>query len=75
MHATLAVARGRSRAVLERVVNEMSDTLATFFSQLDRQRYLALSIELREFPGMWAYKSLNNIHQRYTGCADSFNGR
>lgn len=65
VHVTLAVAPGRSRVVLEQVVNEMSDSLAAFFSQDYRQRYLALSIELREFAGMWAYRSLNNIHQRY----------
>ncbi|AQV98150.1 5-carboxymethyl-2-hydroxymuconate isomerase [Cupriavidus necator] len=65
VHVTLAVAPGRTRATLEKAINELFDTLAAFFSPEYRRRYLALSIELREFDSTWAYKTLNNVHQRY----------
>ncbi|NSX17541.1 5-carboxymethyl-2-hydroxymuconate Delta-isomerase [Cupriavidus taiwanensis] len=67
VHVTLAIAAGRSHDVLDRTVSALFDTLSEHFGELYRRRYLALSLELREFGG--AYRSLNNIHQRYSTTA------
>lgn len=64
VHVMLAVAPGRSQDVLDRTVSALFDTLTAHFAEPYRRRYLALSLELREFAG--AYRSLNNIHQRYS---------
>lgn len=63
VHVTLAVAPGRAQDVLDRTVSALFDALTAHFAEHYRRRYLALSLELREFAG--AYRSLNNIHQRY----------
>ncbi|CAM3214818.1 5-carboxymethyl-2-hydroxymuconate Delta-isomerase [Cupriavidus taiwanensis] len=67
VHVTLAVAAGRPQDVLDRTVTAMFDCLTAHFAEPYRRRYLALSLELREFAG--AYRSLNNIHQRYSTTA------
>ncbi|WP_444634684.1 5-carboxymethyl-2-hydroxymuconate Delta-isomerase [Cupriavidus oxalaticus] len=69
VHVTLAVASGRSPDVLGHTVNALFDAITAHFDALYRRRYLALSLELREFAGPGAYRSLNNIHQRFSGTA------
>ncbi|MFJ4291397.1 5-carboxymethyl-2-hydroxymuconate Delta-isomerase [Cupriavidus sp. NPDC089707] len=69
VHVTLAVASGRTRDVLDRTVNALFDAITAHFDALYRRRYLALSLELREFAGPGAYRSLNNIHQRFSSTA------
>ncbi|AEI83060.1 hypothetical protein CNE_BB2p02560 (plasmid) [Cupriavidus necator N-1] len=66
VHVTLAVAAGRPGDVLGDTVNALFDAMIAHFAALYRRRYLALSLELREFSGAGTYRSLNNIHQRFS---------
>lgn len=65
VHVTLAVAAGRPDHVLGRAVDALFNAMTEHFEALYHHRYLALSLELREFAGAGSYRSLNNIHQRF----------
>lgn len=63
VHATLKIGSGRSEDEKEAIGTALFETLKTHFAALFDQRFLALSMELYEFPRP-TYKH-SNIHARF----------
>ncbi|WP_457577655.1 5-carboxymethyl-2-hydroxymuconate Delta-isomerase [Desulfomarina sp.] len=63
VHGSLTVAAGRSEDDLERVAEELFAMITDHFREISRNRYLALSLELKEFSRPTLKKS--NIHERF----------
>ncbi|MDQ0189131.1 5-carboxymethyl-2-hydroxymuconate Delta-isomerase [Alicyclobacillus cycloheptanicus] len=63
VHATLKIGAGRSEADKQQVGDELFEVMKAHFADLMSRRYLALSMELYEFPRP-TYKH-GNIHARF----------
>jgi 5-carboxymethyl-2-hydroxymuconate isomerase len=64
VHVTLKMAAGRDAATKQRACDALFDMLKAHFATLFERRYLALSMEVREFDEGGTYKH-NNIHKRF----------
>ncbi|GGA66386.1 5-carboxymethyl-2-hydroxymuconate Delta-isomerase [Ornithinibacillus halotolerans] len=63
VHVTLKIGKGRSEVVRKAVCDQIFQVIEQHFENIYANRYLALSMELYEFPYP-TYKK-NNIHKRY----------
>ena len=64
VHVTLKMAAGRDPAAKKRACDALFDVVKAHFAALFAKRYLALSMEVREFDEGGTYKH-NNIHARF----------
>jgi 5-carboxymethyl-2-hydroxymuconate isomerase len=64
VHTTLKIGAGRSEEVKQKIIEALFETIKSFFEPLYQKRYLALSLELYEFPERYSLKH-NNIHKRF----------
>ncbi|WP_322994808.1 5-carboxymethyl-2-hydroxymuconate Delta-isomerase [Castellaniella sp.] len=64
VHATVKIGAGRSPQAVKDTANALFDMMKQHFAVQFDQRYLALSLELSEFPEAGTLKH-NNIHKRY----------
>lgn len=63
VHATLKIGAGRSEEEKQAACDELFEVLKEHFAPLFEHRYLALSMELYEFPRpTWKH---SNIHKRF----------
>ncbi len=64
VHVTLKMAAGRAATTRKRACDALFDAIKAHFAALYERRYLALSMEVREFDEGGTYKH-NNIHARF----------
>ncbi|UZJ79366.1 5-carboxymethyl-2-hydroxymuconate Delta-isomerase [Fictibacillus sp. KU28468] len=64
VHGVLKIGAGRSEADKKAVCDELFEVIKSHFAELFASRYLALSMELKEFSDAGTYKQ-NNIHGRF----------
>ncbi|MED1201586.1 5-carboxymethyl-2-hydroxymuconate Delta-isomerase [Heyndrickxia acidicola] len=64
VHTTLKIGAGRSEEIKKEITEEIFKTISVVFEPLFQSRYLALSLELYEFPEKYSLKH-NNIHARF----------
>ncbi|MFT0531559.1 5-carboxymethyl-2-hydroxymuconate Delta-isomerase [Castellaniella hirudinis] len=64
VHATVKIGAGRSPQAVKDTAQALFEMMQQHFAALFQQRYLALSLELSEFPEAGTLKH-NNIHKRY----------
>lgn len=63
VHAILKIGKGRTEAEKKKIGDDLFSTIDKHFIKIFDRRYLALSMELYEFPTP-TYKH-NNIHKRF----------
>lgn len=64
VHSTLKIGAGRTAEEKQRVCSTLFAMIKEHFAALYAKRYLALSLELREFDAAGTYKH-NNVHGRF----------
>ncbi|GAK12405.1 5-carboxymethyl-2-hydroxymuconate Delta-isomerase [Geomicrobium sp. JCM 19039] len=64
VHTQIRIGAGRSEEEKKDVCDALFHVMEDHFKELFSERYLALSLELYEFPVSGTYKK-NNIHERY----------
>src|SRR5699024_2513414 len=69
VHVTVKIGPGRSKDIKDSLRNNLFFVMEKHFATMFKQRYLALSLELYEFPPN-SMSRKNNIHQRYKRSTD-----
>ncbi|SDI72668.1 5-carboxymethyl-2-hydroxymuconate Delta-isomerase [Natribacillus halophilus] len=64
VHATLKIGPGRSTEEKEEVGKALFEVLTEDFADIHSSSYLALSLNIEEFPNEGSYKQ-NNLHKRF----------
>ena len=64
VHASLTVGAGRCQQQIDKTCSEIFEMMKAHLAELFEQRYIALSMEFREFSEAGTYKH-NNVHARF----------
>ena len=64
VHASLTVGAGRNQQKIDKTCSEIFQMMKAHLAELFDQRYIALSMEFREFSEAGTYKH-NNVHARF----------
>jgi len=64
VHASLTVGAGRSQQQIDETCNEIFEMMKAHMAELFDKRFIALSMEFREFSEAGTYKH-NNVHARF----------